>query len=429
MDPLWKRPLAWGFVVAAVLVAVLVTFSYVGGFLNPQGNMDGVPIAVVNEDAGATLGGQPVKLGDQVVAQITTANPAIGDAVAWQVLPSRERAVEELDKGASYAAIVIPSDYSARVAALFDPATQSAPAQIEILTNPAAGSFAGAEAQQIAAGLVARVSAETNARLTQALSTAGASVAPTAAQVVGNPVQATITVAEPVGEKSGRGLAPFYFAVMLAIAAYMSVSIVNVAVDVLSGVTHLEFLAARVRGSGSAASRLAVWRAKLGFSLVAAVGGGLAATWIAVGVLGMETTKGLELGAFAALAVAAVTMITLAFLTAFGQIGLVLALFFSIIYGVPASGGVYPREMVSDLFRGLGWLPLRYVVDGARALMFYDGRGSAGLSTASWALLGYAFGAAALGAATAWVLDRGAARRAVPEHRPAGQLVVGHQTR
>lgn len=409
---LWKRPVAWGFVVAAVLVAVLIAFSYVGGFLDPQGNMKDVPIALVNEDTGATLGGQPVALGDQIVAQVTAPNPAMGNAVKWTVVESRAQALARLGDDKFYAALVIPADYSARVAALFDPSGAPAgPAEIEILTNPAAGSFAGAEAQQIATGVVATVSAETNAQLTRALSGAGATIAPEAARTIADPVQATVTVAQPVGEKSGRGLAPFYFAVMLAIAAYMSVSIVNVAVDFLGGATHLEFLAARIRRPVVALSRLAVWRARLLLSLAAAVLSGAVTTWITVGILGADVTNGFQLGLFAVLATAAIAMVSLAFLTAFGQPGLVAGILFTIIYAVPASGGVYPREMVPDFFRSLAWLPLRSVVDGARSLMFFDGRGASGLNAAIWMLVAYTAGAVAVSGLTAWGLDRFAARR------------------
>jgi hypothetical protein len=51
------------------------------------------------------------------------------------------------------------------------------------------------------------------------------------------------------------------------------------------------------------------------------------------------------------------------------------------------------------------------MTDGARALIFFDGRGDAGLTAAVWVLVAYLLGAIAAGAATAFAVDRIIARR------------------
>lgn len=405
------RPTAWAFALAAVGVAILVTISYVGGFLDPGGTGQGLPIAIVDVDAGATAGTAAVRFGDQVVAQATAPDSPLGSSVRWVPLGSRDEALAALGANRVYAAVVIPPGYSAQVVALLVPAREAAPATIEVLTNPAAGSLAGAESQQLATGLVRAVSIATNARIVQSLQVAGVRVAPESAAIIGDPVQPTVTVAQPIGAKSGRGLAPFYFAVMLAISAYMAVSIVSYGVDVLIGELSFDLLAWRIRRPPLARSRVQLWRAKLRPSIGAAVVIGLATTWVAVGPLGMSADRGFRLALFASLAVVAITAVVLAFQTAFGQVGLVLAVMVAVIYAVPASGGVYPPERVPALFRGLRWLPLRYVVDGARALMFFDGRRAAGLGTAVWALSAYALGATAAGWLAAAAIDRQATAR------------------
>lgn len=81
---------------------------------------------------------------------------------------------------------------------------------------------------------------------------------------------------------------------------------------------------------------------------------------------------------------ATAAMVTLAFLVPFGIAGSLLAVLFVAIFGVPSSAGPYAVDMLPGFFRFLAeWLPLRYVTDGARALVFFDGDLQAGLGTAA----------------------------------------------
>jgi uncharacterized phage infection (PIP) family protein YhgE len=44
---------------------VVRTLVYFGSVVNPTGHLRGLPVAVVNEDAGAKVGSQPVDFGQQ----------------------------------------------------------------------------------------------------------------------------------------------------------------------------------------------------------------------------------------------------------------------------------------------------------------------------------------------------------------------------
>ena len=402
-----RHPLTWAFVVVAALLAFVTTFSYLGGFVDPVGNMHNMPLAIVNEDAGASAAGQQLNFGDEVLQAVLAPNPQLGDAVKWSVLPSRSEALDRIGRDRYYAAIVVPRDFSARVVALADPKPDSRLAQIEILTNPASGSIAGVESQAIASAAVASVSNTTSARLVALLNAGGATVAPGAAPALADPVRAQITIAQPIGPKSARGLAPFYFAVMMTLGGFIGANVVSVGVDFVTGTVHLDVLSARLRRRPLELSRLSVWRTKLGLTLVMSAFAGVLETWMAVGILGMDAPNAFMLGLFAVLGVAAIATVTVLFITAFGTAGLVLGVLFTTIFGVPSAGGVYPLEMVPPFFRFLaGWLPLRYMTDGTRSLLFFDGRGDAGLTTAIWVLAAYLVGASAAGAATAFAIDR-----------------------
>lgn len=413
---LLRHPLAWGSAAAAALLAMVMTFSYLGAFLDPQGNMRDMPLAVVNADSGAEQAGQPVNLGSQVVAAVTARDPQLGNAVRWQLLPSRAEAMRRLGENKLDAVIVAPADFSERVLALGNASAAAIePAQLEVITNPAVGSIPYIEAQTIATGAVTRVSQYTGAQLLSTLRSAGATVPPALVRVLADPVQPLITVGQPIGAKSGRGLSAFYFAVMLTLAGFVGANLVSIGVDYVAGRQDLEYLATHWHRDASGISRLALWRLKLGLTLAMSILTGALQTWLAVGLLGMSTSHAALLALFAGLGVAATALPTLAFLTAFGTIGLLPSLLFTTIFGVPSAGGVYPLQMLPGFFRFLAaWLPLRYMTDGSRALLYYGGRMQAGLATSLWVLGGYVLGTMLLSGLIASLIDRALRRGAAP---------------
>ncbi len=227
---------------------MVMTFSYIGAFVDPQGNMHNMPLVLVNEDAGAALGKQRVNLGEQVVTAVTAPNPQLGDAVRWDVLPSRQDALHRINDNQAYGGLVVPSDFSARVMALTSPAGfGNGPAQVEVLTNPAAGSIAGTEGQSIAQAAAARISKSTGAQLVEILRGAGVTITLDDAGLIADPVQARVTVAQPIGSKSGRGITPLYFAVMMTLAGLVGATLIDVGVNHMTGRLDLEILGFTLR--------------------------------------------------------------------------------------------------------------------------------------------------------------------------------------
>lgn len=401
-----RSPLAWAFVAAAVAVGIVMTFAYVGAFLDPLGNARDLPVALVDEDEGAALGERRLELGQQVVGVLTSARSPLGDAVEWSVLPTRRGALERIAADEAFAAVVIPRDYSRRLAALAAPSSGLPVAtRVEVLTNPAAGSLARAATEELATRAVMGVSMQ----IAQQLATAGAGGSSPAevAHRVDDSVQVRTSEATEIGEQSARGLAPFYFALMLALTGFIGMVMISIGVEFLNGHVALDLFALRLHNPQSRLSRSALWGTKLVLALALSVLAGVLLTAFAVEILGMTATNPVLLGLFAVLGVAAAAMVTLAFLTAFGLAGSLLGVLFITIFGVPASGGPYPLETLPGFFRFLaGWLPLRYLTDGARSLVFFDGSLAAGLGTALWVLAVYALGGALLGGLLAVAIDR-----------------------
>lgn len=420
---LFKTPLTWAVVAVALVMGLVMTASYLGAFLNPNGNMRNLPIAIVSEDSGATIGGKPADLGRDVIGQVTGPNTILGNGVTWTVLATRDDALGGLGNDTYYAAIVIPSDFSAKIAGLLDSTTiasgSAAPANVEVLTNPAAGAFAGADAQQISLAVVRAASDRTSAKIMAALGAAGATMPALMAGALAQPIQPVVTVAQVVGDNGGRGLAPFYFVLMLTLAGFVAANIIDLGVRFLTGHQAFELLGVALERPRIEASASRLWAAKLALVLLSSVGIGALQTSLAVGALGMTVSDGLALAVFSILGAAAISTFTLLLLTAFGEVGALLGVLVTTIFGVPSAGGVYPLQMVPEFFRVLGdWLPLRYLADGARALTFYDGRFEAGLGTALVVLAAYAGSSIVLGAIVARLIDRVRERRSGPAPEP-----------
>jgi YhgE/Pip-like protein len=102
----WAIPLA----VASVVIAVM-TGLYISAVVNPQAHVRGLPVAVVNQDRGATAGAQHLDIGQQVQAGLL-ASPAVSGRLRLEMstLPQAEQA---MGRDGLYATLMIPRGFTA----------------------------------------------------------------------------------------------------------------------------------------------------------------------------------------------------------------------------------------------------------------------------------------------------------------------------
>lgn len=108
---LLRVPAAWVIVGGLIIIPALYAWLNIYGFWNPYGNTADVKIAVANDDEGtdSDLLGK-MDLGDQIVDTLKS-NHQLG----WQFFDNAG-AMECVESGECYAAIVIPKDFSSKVA-------------------------------------------------------------------------------------------------------------------------------------------------------------------------------------------------------------------------------------------------------------------------------------------------------------------------
>lgn len=92
-----------------VLMPLLYGALYLWAFWNPFGNVDKVPVALVNEDRGASADGKKVRAGEEVATALMNS----GQLGLHQV--SAEEAADGLAHGRYYFTITIPPDFSADI--------------------------------------------------------------------------------------------------------------------------------------------------------------------------------------------------------------------------------------------------------------------------------------------------------------------------
>ncbi|MEF3304306.1 YhgE/Pip domain-containing protein, partial [Paenibacillus sp. GYB003] len=103
----------------AVLPSLYAWFNIVASW-DPYGQTGGLPVAVANLDQGATLRGHELRLGDEIVRSLKD-NRNIG----W-TFTDPERAIRGVEHGDYYACIVIPEQFSARIATVLSDNPQKA---------------------------------------------------------------------------------------------------------------------------------------------------------------------------------------------------------------------------------------------------------------------------------------------------------------
>ncbi len=225
----WISPL----IVGSIVVALLTAF-YIGSVVNPAGHLHGLPVAIVNQDRGATTGTQRVDFGQQVQAGLSR-SPSVADPLG--LADTTLRAAEQvMDRDGSYAAVVIPAGFSASLLELAGEKA-SGPGyrrpEITILTNQRAGTEGVGLATGVLQPALESASRQIGRKLTASMPAGSAS--PVTRAFLAAPVTVTTTVYRPLPSHTALGLSAFYIALLTLMCGFLGGAIVNSSVDAYLG--------------------------------------------------------------------------------------------------------------------------------------------------------------------------------------------------
>ncbi|WP_371494242.1 SNG1 family protein [Kitasatospora sp. NBC_00374] len=412
-----RNPRIWMLPTVLVgLLALLLSLVYMGGILNPRGDLHRLPIGLVNADQGAVVAGEPTNLGARTTAAIAAA-PDLGEQISWRQL-DEAGAQEGLASGKLYAVLEVRPGFTAAIAALGatgqpDPARPT----MTVFTNPGAGSLASSLATSIAQQAAHVSSLELGRTLTARLPDQGASAVNAARIQLADPVTVDTAVGHPIGTHSGLGLTAFYYTLLLVLAGFLGANVIANGVDVSLGYAASELGPMRTQLPTVPISRTQTLAVTCTMSVVLSLLTSSLIMLSCVVILGMDASHLPLLWVFSVCASAAVGLGVQALLAAFGGIGQLISMFVFIALSLPSSGATVPLQALPDFYRVLSWFePMRQLTDGVRAILYFDARADAGL-TRAWIMIGVGVVAAlAFGFAMTAYYDRKGLHRIVPEH-------------
>jgi putative membrane protein len=143
----------------AALVALLVLPLLYGGlylwsFWDPYGRLDRIPVALVNDDRGATADGQRITAGDDITAGLLRS-----DTFDWRRVSAAE-ARRGVENGTYYLSLTVPAGFSARVASASGAAPETG--ALRVRTNDANNYIVGQISKTVFGEVRSAASAKTS---------------------------------------------------------------------------------------------------------------------------------------------------------------------------------------------------------------------------------------------------------------------------
>jgi len=383
-DPFKVRSVWIPPVVLVTILIVAMTLVYFGSVVNPTGHLHGLPVAVVNQDGGAEVAGQHVNFGEQIASGLI-GSPAVSSRLALRAA-TLAQAKDQMDVAKEYTAVVIPPGFTNNLLALAGVSRATSKPAVELLTNPRAGTLAVSLATGVLQPALSHASSAIGQKLASLSSVHPARAAPS--PVVADPVTVSTVAYRPPPPHSALGLSAFYIALLTTFCGFLGGVIVTISIDAVLGYAATEIGPMWRQRQPVAISRvqtlISKWVMAVGLTVILT---GLM-LFTAVVILGMNSPDFLSLWLLCWFAAMVVAIGTLVLFAALGTVGQLIALLVFVYLALASSGGTVPLEALGGFFRFFAnFEPLRQILVGVRAILYFDGRGDAGL-TRAWVASG-----------------------------------------
>ncbi|MCX4786152.1 YhgE/Pip domain-containing protein [Streptomyces sp. NBC_01221] len=139
--------------IALLLLPLLYGALYLCSFWDPYGRLDKIPVALVNNDKGATAAGKRITAGDEITGKLLDSK-----TFEWHEVSSAE-AHKGVEDGTYYLSLTMPSDFSRRIASSSGDSPETGALQVR--TNDANNYIVGQISRSVFSEV--RTAASTNA--------------------------------------------------------------------------------------------------------------------------------------------------------------------------------------------------------------------------------------------------------------------------
>ncbi|WP_299022222.1 YhgE/Pip domain-containing protein [uncultured Dietzia sp.] len=427
---------------AVVLVCglfFLLAFMYLGGTADPQSHARHIPVAVVDEDRGASLetpiGPRQLDVGTQITAGLLQNND--WTRIRLHVVDAAA-AEEGLRDGSYFGAVRMPPDLSQRVVELVEAAATEAgdrgeppaPARITLEYSPRVSIVSGQVMQTMAEAIRTSFHDRMGSTIlsdSRLLAEAeGRTVGAAAALALGDPVRVDVVAWNPLPDGVSNASLPMFYALIVVLAGFTGAMIISALLDARLGFIPLEIgplaLNVHVAPFGRLQTLVRKWVVT---AVTAPLVSGL--TLLVADIVGLTGYDPWDMFWFSNLVIVAVGVCAHTIIAAIGNAGLLVNLVLFVVLGIPTSGGATPTQMLPPVFVTIGsFQPMHQAYLGLRSIMFFDSSWEAGLGHAVWVLSGWAVAGIVLGIAVTLAYERmGMRRQAVAERVPAGRRSGG----
>ncbi|MCD7034377.1 YhgE/Pip family protein [Metabacillus sp. GX 13764] len=348
----FKQKILWLGLIGIALIAIIFTFAFLGSTVNPAPK--DLPVALVVKDEGVTLPTkEKLNIGEELKKQLTENKDL---PFKWTILDSKDKAVKGMDDRNYYAALVIPSDFSAKSSSLMSPKPVQAEAQL--ILNQGKNQNAVNAIGQIFPKIFEAINGKVQQQMLMPFEKMQKPLSVQQAKIAGHPIALKTDTIHQTGDNSGGGNAPTTLTQIIWITTLISSAIIFTAVRKAHSNTikPIGFLYQLLAGAV--------------FTAVNA----LIVLYLAAGVLDLHVPDYWAVYGFMLFASFMFFLMQGALLNwlGFGGMPILVLLFF---FSNPVLA--LAPEMLPDVTKTwlYSWTPFRFSVEGLRSIFFYDGRG------------------------------------------------------
>ncbi|UNO41916.1 YhgE/Pip domain-containing protein [Streptomyces sp. MST-110588] len=139
-------------IIALTVIPLLYGALYLCSFWDPYSRLDKIPVAIVNEDKGATVAGKKLDVGDELAGNLKDSK-----YFSWEEV-SADDAAKGLENGTYYLTLTVPKDFSERIGSSAGDSPETG--ALKVRTNDANNYIVGSISKSVFSELRAKTSAK-----------------------------------------------------------------------------------------------------------------------------------------------------------------------------------------------------------------------------------------------------------------------------
>lgn len=352
----------------AILMLCMISI-YLPVFGGPSPRLTNFPLIIVNEDEGASSFITGREIAENLIKKQD------GHTFNWKFAATKDDAINEMKNNQAYGALIIPTHYSHDLIQLRDvlmnEKTEGKAVKLELLINEGGGQTTTSIATNVLETLVTSASTDISTHLKEELIQKDLKLSPLTANLMDNPIQYTKLNVLGLPKNINNGLTPFMMILITSISGLMGVNMIN---------TYLKSSRAKMSNDGLLLTNTNVIITSMVLGIISSVTIAAVLQLAVFGFFGSSHSTGVWLiFLFTLLCCMTIYFQFKMISLLFGKWGILIMFPINFI-GIFSSGGAVPvatLPFVHHFFSN--FVPTRFMVDGLRAMLYYNGKLQAGL--------------------------------------------------